>query len=111
MNTLRNKVQLIGHLGADPEIKIFDSGKKKVNLSLATSDNYRNASGEKIEQTQWHNLTLWGKTAEVAEKYLHKGSELAVEGKLSYRSYEDKNGIKKYITEIMVNELVMLGKK
>ncbi len=111
MNNLRNKVQLIGHLGADPEIKTFDSGKKKVKLSLATSESYKSASGEKVEQTQWHNLIVWGKTADIAEKYLHKGSELAVDGKLSYRSYDDKNGDKKYITEIIVNELMMLAKK
>lgn len=111
MNNLRNKVQLIGHLGADPEIKTFDSGKKKVKLSLATSENYKSATGEKIEQTQWHNLIVLGKTADIAEKYLHKGSELAIDGKLSYRSYDDKNGDKKYITEIIVNELMMLGKK
>jgi len=111
MNNLRNKVSLIGNLGTDPEVKVFDSGKKKVRMSLATSDNYRNNNGEKVEQTQWHNLILWGKVAEVAEKYLQKGSELAVEGKLTYRSYDDKNGEKKYITEIIVNELIMLGKK
>ncbi|MCK5105661.1 MAG: single-stranded DNA-binding protein [Cyclobacteriaceae bacterium] len=111
MNNLRNRVQLIGNLGADPEIKIFDSGKKKVTLSLATSDNYKNANGEKVEQTQWHNIIAWGKTADVAEKYLQKGSEIAIDGKIQYRSYEDKNGEKKYITEIMVNELLMLGKK
>ena len=111
MNNLRNKVQLIGHLGADPEIKTFDSGKKKVRLSLATSENYKSATEEKVEQTQWHNLIAWDKTADIAEKYLHKGSELAIEGKLSYRSYDDKNGEKKYITEIVVNELVMFGKK
>jgi len=92
MNNLRNKVQLIGNLGNDPEIKIFDSGKKKVKLSLATSDNYRNASGEKVEQTQWHNIIGWGKTAEIAEKYLKKGSEVAIDGKLQYRSYDDNNG-------------------
>ena len=111
MNNLRNRVQLIGNLGADPEIKIFDSGKKKVTLSLATSDNYKNANGEKVEQTQWHNIIAWGKTADVAEKYLQKGSEIAIDGKIQYRSYEDKNGEKKYVTEIMVNELLMLGKK
>ena len=111
MNNLRNKVQLIGNLGADPEIKTFDSGKKKVKLSLATSENYKNANGEKVEQTQWHNVIAWGKTADVAEKYLHKGSEIAIEGKIQYRSYEDKKGEKRYITEIMVNELLLLGKK
>jgi single-strand DNA-binding protein len=111
MNSLRNKVQLIGNLGADPEVKVFDSGKKKVRLTLATSENYKSTSGEKVAETQWHNLILWGKQADVAEKYLHKGSELAVEGRITYRSYEDKGGDKKFITEILVNELVMLGKK
>ena len=111
MNNLRNKVSLIGNLGTDPEVKVFDSGKKKVRMSLATSDSYKNTNGEKVEQTQWHNLILWGRVAEVAEKYLQKGSELAVEGKLTYRSYEDKDGEKKYITEIVVNEMIMLGKK
>ena len=111
MNNLRNKVSLIGNLGTDPEVKVFDSGKKKVRISLATSDNYRNSNGEKVEQTQWHNLILWGKVADVAEKYLQKGSELSVQGKITYRSYDDKNGEKKYITEIIVNELIMLGKK
>jgi len=111
MNNLRNRVQLIGNLGADPEITVFDSGKKKVKLSLATSDDYKNANGEKVEQTFWHNIVGWGKTAEIAEKYLKKGSEIAVEGKIQYRSYEDKNGEKKYITEIMLNEFMMLGKK
>lgn len=111
MNSLRNKVQLIGNLGADPEVKVFDSGQKKVRLTLATSENYKSTNGEKVAETQWHNLILWGKQADVAEKYLHKGSELAVEGRIIYRSYEDKGGEKKSITEILVNELVMLGKK
>lgn len=111
MNNLRNRVQLIGNLGADPEVKIFDSGKKKVKLSLATSDIYKNANGDKVDQTQWHNIIVWGKTADVAEKYLQKGSEIAIDGKIQYRSYEDENGEKKYITEIMANELLMLGKK
>ena len=111
MNNLRNKVILIGHLGADPEVMVFDSGKKKVKLSLATSDNYKNSNGEKVEQTQWHNIIMWGKTADIAEKYLKKGSEVAVDGKLQYRSYEDNNGEKKYITEISASELLLLGKK
>lgn len=111
MNNLRNRVQLIGNLGADPEIKVFESGKKKVKLALATSDSYRNANGDKVEQTQWHNIIAWGKTADVAEKYLKKGSEIAIDGKIQYRSFEDNNSEKRYITEIIVNELVMLGKK
>lgn len=111
MNNLRNKIQLIGYLGSDPEVKTFDSGKKKVNLSIATSDNYYNANGDKVEQTQWHNVIGWGKTADIAEKYLKKGSEIAIDGKVQYRSYDDKNGEKKYITEIVINEILMLGKK
>ena len=111
MNNLRNKVSLIGNLGNNPEVKVFESGKKMVRLSLATSENYKNVKGEKVEETQWHNLVAWGKTADIAEKYLQKGSELAIEGRLTYRSYDDKNGEKKYITEIIVNELMMLGKK
>lgn len=111
MNNLRNKVQLIGNLGADPEIKTFDSGKKKVTLSLATSESYKKANGEKVDQTQWHQIIAWGKTADIAEQYLKKGSEIAIDGKIQYRSFEDKNGDKKYVTEIMVNELLMLGKK
>lgn len=110
MNSLRNKVQLIGNLGKDPEIKIFDSGKKKASLSLATTESYSNTNGEKVEDTQWHNLVVWGKTADIAEKYLHKGSQIAVDGKLNYRNYEDKNGEKKTVTEIVVNDIVMLGK-
>ena len=111
MNNLRNRVQLIGNLGTDPEIKLFDSGKKKVKLALATSENYRNSDGDKVEQTQWHTIIAWGKTADVAEKYLKKGSEIAIDGKIQYRSYEDKNGEKRFVTEIMINELLMLGKK
>lgn len=111
MNNLRNKVILIGHLGADPEVMVFDSGKKKVKFSLATSDNYKNSNGDKVENTQWHNIILWGKPADIAEKYLRKGSEVAVDGKLQYRSYEDQNGDKKYITEISAFELLLLGKK
>ena len=111
MNNLRNKVSLIGNLGADPEVKVFDSGKKKVRLSLATTDSYKSNNGEKVEETHWHNLTLWGKTADIAEKYLRKGSELAIEGKLTYRTWEDQKGEKKYFTEIVVSDMVMLGKK
>ncbi|NJN26289.1 MAG: single-stranded DNA-binding protein [Cyclobacteriaceae bacterium] len=111
MNSLRNKVQLIGNLGKDPEIKIFDSGKKKASLSLATTESYSNTNGEKVEDTQWHNLVVWGKTADIAEKYLHKGSQIAVDGKLNYRNYEDKNGEKKTVTEIVVNDIVMLASR
>ncbi len=109
MNTLRNKVQLIGNLGNDPEIITMESGKKLAKFSLATNDSYKNAKGDLIKETQWHNVIAWGKTAEIIEKYLSKGNEVAVEGKLTSRSYEDKDGIKRYITEITCNELLMLG--
>ncbi len=111
MNTLRNKVQLIGNLGNNPEVITLESGKKLAKFSIATNDSYKNASGEKITDTQWHNVIAWNKTAEIVEKYLTKGNEIAVEGKLTSRSYENKEGIKKYITEIVVNELLMLGGK
>lgn len=111
MKNLRNKVQLIGNLGKDPEVKQLDSGKILAKLSLATSENYKNADGEKVTDTQWHNLVAWGKTAEIAEKYLKKGNKIAIEGKLINRSYEDKEGIKRYVTEVLVNEILMLGTK
>jgi single-strand DNA-binding protein len=111
MNSLKNKVLLIGNLGQDPEVKTFDSGKTKVNFKMATNDVYKNGDGEKITDTQWHNMVVWGKLAEVASKYLKKGSEVAVEGKLTSRQYKDKEGQTKYITEVSVNELLMLDKK
>ncbi len=110
MSTLKNKVQLIGHVGNDPEIKTFDGGKKLAKLSIATNESYKNDKGEKVEETQWHNLIAWGKTAETIEKYVVKGKEIAIEGKLTHRSYEDKNGEKRYVTEVVIDELLMLGK-
>lgn len=111
MSTLRNKVQLIGNLGNTPEIINLESGKKLAKISLATNETYKNNKGESIKETQWHNLIAWGKTADIIEKHLQKGNEIAVEGKLVSRSYEDKNGEKKYITEIVINELLMFGGK
>lgn len=111
MNALVNKVQLIGNLGKEPEVKTLESGKKMARFSMATSESYRNASGEKVTETQWHNLVAWGKLAEIVEKYLVKGKEVAIEGKLINRSYNVKDGNKKYITEIQVNDLRMLGAK
>jgi single-strand DNA-binding protein len=111
MYALRNKVQLIGHLGMKPEIKTIDSGKKMAKFNLATNENYRNAKGEKVTETLWHHIVAWGKVADIAEKYLDKGSEIAVEGKLVTRSYNDKEGIKKYFTEVQVSEVLMLGGK
>ncbi len=111
MSTLRNKVQLIGNLGNNPEIKTLDSGRKFAKFSLATNESYKDAKGEKITQTDWHNLIAWGKTADIIEKYVTKGKEIAIEGKLTSRSYETKEGEKKYITEVVVNEILMLGSK
>jgi single-strand DNA-binding protein len=110
MNSLRNKVQLIGNLGNDPEIIMLESGKKLAKFSLATNESYTNASGQKIENVQWHNLVAWNKTADIIEKYVTKGKEVAIEGKLTSRSYETKEGEKRYITEVVVSELLMLGK-
>jgi single-strand DNA-binding protein len=110
MNALKNKVQLIGNLGQDPEIVNMDNGNKLAKFSIATSESYKNAQGEKVEDTQWHNVVAWGKTAEIVENYLAKGKQVAVEGKLTHRSYETKEGEKRYITEVRCNELLMLGK-
>ena len=111
MYSLRNKVQLIGNLGKMPDIKKTESGKKLVKFSVATNEIYTNLKGEKVKETQWHNLVAWGKLADVAEKFLNKGSEVAVERKLITLDYIDKEGNKKYITEIQVNELLLLGAK
>ncbi len=111
MYALKNKVQLIGNLGNDPEIKTTDSGKKHARFSMATNESYRDANGEKVTETQWHNLVAWGKVAELAEQYLNKGSEIAIEGKLTHRDYTDTTGIKRYITEVQVNEILLLDKK
>lgn len=110
MNALRNKVQLIGRLGQDPEIVNLDSGKKLAKFSVATNDSYKNAQGERVENTQWHNVVAWGKTAEIVENYVVKGKEIAIEGKLTHRSYDDKDGNKRYATEVVCNELLLLGK-
>ncbi|MDA9066835.1 single-stranded DNA-binding protein [Flavobacteriales bacterium] len=111
MNNLRNKVQLIGRLGQNPDVKHLTSGKTVANFSLATSEKYKNAKGELIENTEWHNLVAWGKTAEIIEKYVQKGNEIAIEGKLTTRTWDDKEGNKRYTTEVLVNELLMMGTK
>jgi single-strand DNA-binding protein len=108
MNSLRNRVQLIGNLGQDPEIKTLESGKKVAHFTLATKDDYKNNEGQKISETTWHNIVAWNGQAELAEKYLKKGGQVAIEGKINYRSYEDKQGTTKYITEIVLNELMFL---
>ncbi len=108
---MQNKVQLIGNLGKDPEVKNLASGKIKANFSLATSENYKNSQGEKVTETQWHNIVAWGKIAEIAENYLQKGNKVAIEGKLVHRVYDDKDGNKKYITEVVANSVMMLDSK
>jgi single-strand DNA-binding protein len=109
MYALKNKVQLIGHVGQKPQTRILEGDKKLVRFSVATNETYRNAQGIKVTDTQWHNLVAFGKVAEIAEKYIDKGSEVALEGKLVNRNYTDKEGIKRYVTEIQVSELLLLG--
>jgi len=111
MSTLRNSVKLIGNVGQTPEIKNLENGKKVANFSIATNETYFNKAGEKVTQTYWHNLVAWGKTAEIIENYVDKGKEVAIEGKLTNRSYETQDGQKRYVTEILVNEVLLLGTK
>lgn len=108
MNAMKNRVPLIGNVGQDPEIKTLENGKKLAHLTIATNDSYKNDKGEKIEQTEWHRLTAWGKTAEIIEKYVVKGKEVAIDGKLTHRTYDDKNGEKRFITEVVINEILLL---
>ena len=110
MNALRNHVQLIGRLGNEPEVKTFESGKKMASFSIATNDVYYNNQGEKVEDTQWHNIVVWGKKVDIVENYLQKGSEIALQGILINRSYENE-GQRRYITEVVLQELLMMGKK
>jgi len=107
MNAIRNQVQLIGRLGQDPEIVIFDNGNKLAKFSLAIDDSYKDKQGDKVERTQWHNVIVTGGLVQVVESYIAKGKEIVNEGKLTSRSYEDKDGNKHYITEVMVNELLI----
>ncbi len=111
MNSLRNRVYLIGNLGMDPDVKEVSGGKTLAKFSLATNDIYKDSEGKKIKDTQWHNLIAWGTTAKQIEKLLRKGSEIAVEGKILYHSYEDKEGKKKSVTEVVVDEFLILGPK
>ncbi len=111
MSNLRNRVQLIGNLGMDPEIVKFENGRTLAKFSIATTEIYYDNKGEKTEDTQWHSIVAWGNLAERAEKYLKKGLTIAVDGKIIYKSYDDKEGRKRYFTEIVMNEMVMLSKK
>lgn len=111
MSSLKNSVRLIGNLGAAPEVKTITDNKKLAKFSLATNETYKNEKGEKVTETYWHNIIVWGKLAGVVEKYLKKGSEVAIEGKLTNKSFTDKDGNKRYVTEIIANEILMLGSK
>ncbi|HJN63990.1 MAG: single-stranded DNA-binding protein [Flavobacteriales bacterium] len=106
-----NKVILIGNLGKDPEVRYLDSGVAVANFSLATTENYKNKEGERVSQTEWHNIVLWRGLAEVAEKWLKKGSSVYIEGKIRNRKWEDKEGNTRYTTEILGDNMTMLGKK
>jgi single-strand DNA-binding protein len=108
MNSLRNRVNLIGNLGQDPEVKTLESGKKVTHFTLATSEEFKNAEGQKVKETTWHNIVAWNGVADVAGRFLKKGGQVAIEGRIVYRSYEDKNGVTKNITEIVLNDLLML---
>lgn len=110
MNSLRNSVRLVGNLGMDPEVKVYDTDKKMVRLSIATNETYKNDKGEKVTDTQWHNLVFWGMQAKLAEDFLKKGDEVAIEGKLTNRSYTDKEGVKRYVSEVVVNEFLKMGR-
>ena len=110
MNALRNKVQLIGNVGNTPEVLTFESGKKMARFSIATNETYKNAQGEKVRDTHWHDIVAWGKTAELIENFVPKGKEIGVEGKLTSRTYQDKEGIKRYVTEILCSEVLLLSK-
>jgi len=109
MNSLRNSVRLVGNLGTDPEVKTFDSNKKMARMAIATNESYKNDKGEKVTETQWHNLVIWGPQAQIAGDILKKGDEVAIEGKLANRNYTDKDGVKRYISEVVVNEFIKLG--
>jgi single-strand DNA-binding protein len=111
MNAIKNQVQLIGRLGAKAEFKTLNGGNAMARFNMAINENYKNAKGEKVTETYWHNVVAFGKTAEIIDKYTDKGSEVAVKGKLVSRSYEDKSGQKRYITEVQVNEVLLMDEK
>ena len=111
MNALRNKVQLIGNLGMNPEVKRLDGVSHLAKFTLATNESYVNKAGERVDNTEWHNIVAWGKTAELMGELLAKGKEVMIEGKLTSRSYEDKDGNKRYITEVVANEFLLLTRK
>ena len=111
MNTLRNNIKLIGRLGQDPELRSLEKGNKMATFSLATGDSYTDKEGNRKEQTEWHNIIAWGNLAERCEKYLKKGKEVAIDGRLTYRNWEDKNGVKHTSAEVVANDLLFVGTK
>ncbi|QQR88075.1 MAG: single-stranded DNA-binding protein [Flavobacteriales bacterium] len=110
MNTLKNKVSLIGNLGNDPEVREVAGGRKVARISIATTDSYKNAQGEWVKDTQWHTVVAWGRTADQVGRLLRKGTPVALEGKLVHRSFEGKDGLKRYVTEVIMNDFQLLGK-
>jgi single-strand DNA-binding protein len=110
MSTMKNSVQLVGNVGQDPEIRNLEGGKKVVNFSIATSDSYKNEKGEKVDQTEWHRIVAWGNSAEIIEKYVVKGNQIGIVGKLTHRTYDDKDGLKRNITEVLVSEVLLMSK-
>ena len=111
MSTIKNHVQLIGNVGQEPTVTNLESGKKVVRFSLATNENYKNDKGEKVQSTDWHTVVAWGKTAEIVEKYAVKGKEIGITGKLKTRSYTTDDGNQRYVTEVVANEILLLGGK
>ncbi|MCC6816026.1 MAG: single-stranded DNA-binding protein [Saprospiraceae bacterium] len=110
MKNLKNSVQLIGHLGKNPEVSNLETGKKIARFSLATNENYKSPDGKKVENTTWHNIVAWDKVAEYVQKYLAKGQEVMLHGRISNRSYKDKSGETKYISEIILSDILKLQK-
>ncbi len=111
MNRLRNSVQLIGHVGKQPEVRFLESGNTLARFSVATNETYLNSQGEKVTNTTWHSIVAWGKVAELCERLLKKGTEVVIDGKLVSRTYDTEDGTRKYITEIQLNEFVLVGSK
>lgn len=108
---MRNQVQLIGNVGNNPELTTLEGGRKTAKISLATHEMYRDATGSRVTETTWHNLVAWGKKAEVISKYVSKGTEIAITGKLTSRTFTDKEGNKRHIAEIIVDEILLLGQR
>ena len=105
-----NKAIILGTLGADPEVRVMDGGNRVANISVATNRAYKNKSGEKIDETEWHRVVFWGKLAEIVEKYVKKGSKIYIEGRIVTRKWDDKENVTRYTTEIVANEMTMVGR-